>query len=47
MMDGILSFGFHSVKSGAAITDARIRTSMSHEDWYFMPISGLSKGKVH
>lgn len=36
MMDGAYYHSdFTPVKSGAAITDARIRTSMSYEDWYF------------
>ena len=36
---------FTPVKSGAAITDARIRTSMSYEDWYFYADFDFSKGK--
>ncbi len=33
------------VKSGAAITDARIRTSMSYKDWYFYADFDFSGGK--
>lgn len=33
------------VKSGAALVDARIRTSMSYEDWYFYADFDFSGGK--
>lgn len=33
------------LKSGVAITDARIRTSMSYQDWYFYADFDFSKGK--
>lgn len=33
------------MKSGVAITDARIRTSMSYDDWYFYADFDFSKGK--
>lgn len=33
------------MKSGAAITDARIRTSMSYKDWYFYADFDFSGGK--
>lgn len=33
------------MKSGAAITDARIRTSMTYDDWYFYADFDFSKGK--
>lgn len=36
---------FTPLKSGAAITDARIRTSMSYNDWYFYADFDFSKGK--
>lgn len=36
---------FTQLKSGAAITDARIRTSMSYNDWYFYADFDFSKGK--
>ena len=36
---------FTPVKSGAALTDARIRTSMSYKDWYFYADFDFSKGK--
>ena len=46
MMDGAYYHSdFTPVKSGAAITDARIRTSMSYEDWYFYADFDFSKGK--
>ena len=42
---------FHSdytpMKSGAAITDARIRTSMTYNDWYFYADFDFSGGKFH
>lgn len=28
---------FTPMKSGAKLTDARIRTSMAYQNWYFMP----------
>lgn len=36
---------FTPVKSGAALTDARIRTSMTYKDWYFYADFDFSKGK--
>lgn len=36
---------FTPMKSGAAITDARVRTSMSFDDWYFYADFDFSKGK--
>lgn len=36
---------FTPVKSGAAITDARIRTSMTYKDWYFYADFDFSGGK--
>jgi len=36
---------FTPVKSGAAITDARIRTSFSYQDWYFYADFGFGGGK--
>ena len=46
MMDGAYYHSrFTPVKPGAAITDARIRTSMSYEDWYFYADFDFSKGK--
>lgn len=46
MMDGAYYHSdFTPVKSGAAITDARIRTSLSYEDWYFYADFDFSKGK--
>ncbi|MEF9923186.1 MAG: porin [Muribaculaceae bacterium] len=36
---------FTPVKSGVAITDARIRTSMTYKDWYFYADFDFSKGK--
>ncbi len=33
------------LKSGAALTDARIRTSMSYQNWYFYADFDFSKGK--
>lgn len=36
---------FTPVKSGAAITDARIRTSLSYQDWYFYADFGFADGK--
>ena len=48
MMDGAYYHSdFTPVKSGAAITDARIRTSMSYEDWYFYAISTFPKASSH
>ena len=35
----------YKMKSGAAITDARIRTSMTYKDWYFYADFDFSKGK--
>ena len=36
---------FTPMQSGAAITDARIRTSMTYKDWYFYADFGFGKGK--
>ena len=36
---------FTPLQSGAAITDARIRTSMRYKDWYFYADFGFGKGK--
>lgn len=36
---------FTPLKSGAALTDARIRTSMKFNDWYFYADFDFSKGK--
>ena len=36
---------FTPVKSGAALTDARIRTSMEYKNWYFYADFDFSKGK--
>lgn len=36
---------FTPLKSGAALTDARIRTSMKYKDWYFYADFDFSKGK--
>lgn len=36
---------FTPLSSGAAITDARIRTSMSYKQWYFYADFGFGKGK--
>lgn len=36
---------FTPVKSGAAITDARIRTSLTFKDWYFYADFGFGGGK--
>lgn len=35
----------YKMKSGAAITDARIRTSMTYKNWYFYADFDFSKGK--
>lgn len=46
MMDGAYYHSeFTPMKSGAAITDARIRTSLSYKDWYFYADFDFSKGK--
>lgn len=48
MMDGAYYHSdFTPVKSGAAITDARIRTSMSYEDWYFYADFDFPKASSH
>ena len=36
---------FTPLKSGAALSDARIRTSMTYKDWYFYADFDFSKGK--
>ena len=36
---------FTPMKSGAAITDARIRTSMAYDNWYFYADFDFSKGE--
>ena len=36
---------FTPLKSGAALTDARIRTSMKYQNWYFYADFDFSKGK--
>ncbi|MBP3548573.1 MAG: hypothetical protein J6J64_07850 [Alistipes sp.] len=36
---------FTPLKSGAALTDARIRTSMTYQNWYFFADFDFSKGK--
>lgn len=36
---------FTPLKSGAALSDARIRTSMKYQDWYFYADFDFSKGK--
>ena len=36
---------FTPVNSGASITDARIRTSMTYKDWYFYADFGFGGGK--
>lgn len=36
---------FSPMQSGASITDARIRTSMSYKDWYFYADFGFGGGK--
>lgn len=36
---------FTPMQSGASITDARIRTSLSYEDWYFYADFGFGGGK--
>jgi len=36
---------FTPLKSGAALTDARIRTSMAYKDWYFYADFGFGEGK--
>ena len=36
---------FTPVKSGASLTDARIRTSMSYKNWYFYADFDFAKGK--
>ena len=36
---------FTPMQSGAAITDARIRTSMTYKDWYFYADFGFGNGK--
>ena len=37
--------GEHQINSGAAITDARIRTSMTYRNWYFYADFDFSRGK--
>lgn len=44
---GYFSTDYTNMKSGFAITDARIRTSFSYEDWYFYADFDFSKGKVN
>ena len=36
---------FTPMHSGAALTDARIRTSMTYRNWYFYADFGFGKGK--
>ena len=36
---------FTHLQSGASITDARIRTSMTYKDWYFYADFGFGGGK--
>lgn len=38
---------FTPMKSGAALVDARIRTSMSYDNWYFYADFDFSRGKFH